>query len=84
VTLLRRSTLSDSVCRHDVSLNFKAERFQRAGGQIGVTRTIAGRVVGGLANERGQKFDFGVEAIVDRFQKGLRCHSVHQFRDEGA
>jgi hypothetical protein len=67
-----------------VSLNFKAERFQRAGGQIGVTRTIAGRVVGGLANERGQKFDFGVEAIVDRFQKGLRCHSAHQFRDEGA
>jgi hypothetical protein len=74
----------DSVRRHDMAPDFEAERLERTGGQVCVPGAIAGRVVGGLANERCQKFNFGRKAAIDYVEQDLILHSSRHLRADVA
>ena len=74
----------DSGRRHDMALDFEAERLERTGGQVCVPGAIAGRVVRGIANERCQKFNFGRKAAIDYVEQDLILHSFRHFRADVA
>jgi hypothetical protein len=74
----------DSVRRHDMALDFEAERLERTGSQVCVPGAIAGRVVGELTNERCQKFNFGRKAAIDYVEQDLILHSSRHLRADVA
>ena len=74
----------DSVRRHDMALDFEAERLERTGSPVCVPGSIAGRVVGELTNERCQKFNFGRKAAIDYVEQDLILHSSRHLRADVA